>query len=113
MFGMNEDVIEINQFTVHCCREWKHKGTQGLLASALHQPDPILALLDPRSRNNVTTEAAPVKLSIECFEDTAIKDSPLFPPRPHQCTLDLTRGGGGLRKVCFKRIVYSTWSAGI
>ena len=71
MFGVSLDVIEIKQFTVHCYHEWEHKGCQGLLVSVLHQPDPILAILDPRSRSKVTTEAAPVKPSIKCLEDTA------------------------------------------
>ena len=69
LFGVNEDVIEINQFTVHCCHIGEHEGNQGLQVSGLHQPDPILAILDPRSRSKVTTEAAPVKPSIKCLED--------------------------------------------
>ena len=43
LFGVNEDVIEINQFTVLCCHIGEHEGNQGLQVSGLHQPDPILA----------------------------------------------------------------------
>ena len=54
------------------------KVTQGLLLSVLHQPDPILALLDPSNRNKVTTEAAPVKPLIEWLKETAKICLPVF-----------------------------------
>ena len=53
-----------------------------LLVSGLHKPDPILSLCDPSSRNKVTTEAAPVKHSMEWLEDTSRTGLPLFPTRP-------------------------------